>query len=342
MGTRLIFTCLKNEGPFLLEWVNYHLSLGFDRFVFFTNDCGDETAAMAERLAELGLGRHVPNKPGKRGPQWTALNTAELGEELAASDWAIHLDIDEFLNVESLDILLGQIGDADAISVPWRFFGSNGCIDFKNLPVMSQFTRCSPYPIDFPRQALMFKTLYRPGTLLDRPGVHAPRLARGKGINAVRWLNGDGRPVSGLFSPLRPTLHGPDAGVGLAQINHYAVKSRAAFMVKAARGLPNHGHVPVDLSYWVRRNFNDIEDRRLADRTIPDDARLDDPVLREMHARSVTWYREKIGDILATPEGIELFSAIAVTGDSVVPPPGEIRSLYRALGRVFGGRKGQQ
>ena len=34
-------------------------------------------------------------------------------------------------------------------------------------PVLQQFQRCSAYPIAFPRQALMFKTLYRPGDKLE-------------------------------------------------------------------------------------------------------------------------------------------------------------------------------
>lgn len=335
MGTKLIFSCLRNEGPFLLEWVSYHLSFGFDHFLLFTNDCEDGTDAIADRLAELGIATHIRNIPGKRGPQWTALNSNALASALQGADLAIHLDADEFINAPNLADLETGMGDADALSLPWRFFGSAGQIRFADQPVLGQFTRCGAYPINFPRQALMFKTLFRPGERLNRAGVHGPRPNRGEGMGQLLWLNGDGRPVSRLFSPNAPVLYGPDAGNQLGQINHYALKSRESFLVKSARGLPNHGNVPVDLSYWARRNFNDMEDRGLADTTIPD-LRESDSMLANLHAAAVAWHRQKIKELLATPAGVDLFSALAIVGNTVVPDDPEIRMLYTALGQVFG------
>lgn len=336
LGTKLIFSCLRNEGPFLLEWVSYHLSFGFDHFVLFTNDCEDGTDAIADRLADMGLATHIRNAPGKRGPQWTALNSDALAEALTQADCAIHLDADEFINAPGLDHLTEAMGSADALSLPWRFFGSAGQIRFADLPVVQQFTRCGPYPVDFPRQALMFKTLFRPGARLNRAGVHGPRPNRGEGMGQLAWLTGNGTPVSARFAPNAPVLYGPDAGNRLGQINHYALKSRESFLVKSARGLPNHGHVPVDLSYWARRNFNSLEDRSLADRVVDVDLRGSDPALADLHDRAVAWHRQKIHEVLGTPAGVELFSALAVVGDTVVPDAAEVRMLYAALGRVFG------
>lgn len=335
MGSHLIFTCLRNEGPFLLEWVAHHMAMGFDRFLIFTNDCEDGTDRMADRLAGLGLARHIRNTPQKRGPQWTALNSPDLARELETADWAIHLDADEFINAGHLDDITARIAGADAISFPWRFFGSNGVLRFADLPVLGQFTRCSPYPIDFPRQTLMFKTLFRPGDQLNRPGVHAPRPARGIGIRQLDWRTGDGTPVTEDFAPAQPVLFGANAGNALGQINHYAIKSRESFLVKSARGLPNHGNVPVDLSYWVRRNFNDVEDRTLADRPAVTNDLGADPVLKALHDDAVDWHRRKIRDILATPAGVDLFTALSVAGDTRVPDPAETRFLYRSLENVF-------
>ena len=336
LGTNLIFSCLRNEGPFLLEWVRFHLSLGFNRFLLFTNDCEDGTDLIADRLEQIGIAQHVRNKPDKRGPQWTALNSKALTTALHTADWAIHLDADEFMNIGSLADLTRAVGDADAVSLPWRFFGSANVIRFADLPVVQQFRQCSPYPIGFPRQTLMFKTLFRPGDRLNRPGVHAPKPARGSGMGQLDWRNGDGRPMSGGFNPANPVMFGPDAGNALGQINHYALKSRESFLVKSARGLPNHGHVPVDLAYWARRNFNDVNDASLADKTVTADPRLQDRELAGLHQKAVDWHRARIKALLATPAGVELFSALAITGDTVVPPPAETRMLYHHLGQVFG------
>lgn len=336
----LIFSCMKNEGPFLLEWLSYHRALGFDDAFVFTNDCEDGSDQMAEALAAKGLIRHVKNGDHqKRGPQWTALNSPELRKALKTADWAIHLDLDEFLNIKTatgkLADLTTKIGDADAISIPWRFFGNNGRFQFNDQPIIQQFTRCGPYPIMFPRQTLMFKTLFRPSDRLDRAGVHAPRLSKDTHLDQIIWLNGDGHQVNPQFDPKNPVLHGTNAGNGLAQINHYALRSMQSFLIKSQRGLPNHGRVPVDLSYWVRRNFNDLEDKSLADRPQLNEFQ-DDPELMALHRQSCDWHRSKIAEIMATPEGIEFYTALAVTGHTIVPDQAKIAQLYQSLGAVFG------
>ena len=34
-------TCVKNEGPFLLEWIAFHRIIGVTDFLFYSNDCSD-------------------------------------------------------------------------------------------------------------------------------------------------------------------------------------------------------------------------------------------------------------------------------------------------------------
>lgn len=335
----LIFSCAKNEGPFLLEWLSFHRAIGFEDFLIFTNDCEDGTDDLADRLDARGLITHVRNDDyEKRGPQWTALNSQPLRKALRTAQFALHLDLDEFVNIKTgsgqLSDLIAKLGDADAISIPWRFFGNDRIAEFVDQPILEQFTKCGPYPIMFPRQALMFKTLFRPSEVLDRAGVHAPRLSKTATLDQLTWLNGDGRPVR-QFDPKNPVLHGENFGNSLAQINHYALRSMQSFLVKSARGLPNHGHVPVDLNYWVRRNFNDMPDRALADRGIPNEFTADTDLMA-LHKQSCDWHRTKIAEVMATPDGIEFYTALAVTGDTIVPDKPRIAKLYQALGAVFG------
>ena len=62
-----VFTTMKNEGPYMLEWVAFHKTLGVDHFVIFTNDCEDGTDDIARRLQELGVASHVPNEVKEGG-----------------------------------------------------------------------------------------------------------------------------------------------------------------------------------------------------------------------------------------------------------------------------------
>ena len=57
----LTFTVMKNEGPFILEWVAWQRLIGVDRIVVLTNDCDDGTDAILDQLDRLALVRHLPN-----------------------------------------------------------------------------------------------------------------------------------------------------------------------------------------------------------------------------------------------------------------------------------------
>ncbi len=52
---------MKDEGPFVIEWVAHHLAVGFTDLVVYTNDCSDGTDDMLIRLEELGLAHHRRN-----------------------------------------------------------------------------------------------------------------------------------------------------------------------------------------------------------------------------------------------------------------------------------------
>ena len=51
---KVIITTMKNEAPYILEWVAHHLVIGFDHIVVLTNDCTDTTNAILTRLDALG------------------------------------------------------------------------------------------------------------------------------------------------------------------------------------------------------------------------------------------------------------------------------------------------
>ena len=63
----------------MLEWVAYHLSIGFDHILIATNDCDDGSDELAKALQELRLVTHLENS-GKFNQ--------EIGEKQTAPDLA--------------------------------------------------------------------------------------------------------------------------------------------------------------------------------------------------------------------------------------------------------------
>jgi len=314
-----------------VEWVLFHRSIGFSDVLIFTNDCDDGTDLIAARLEQLGLARHVPNPDHHaKGPQWSALNSKSMRQALRDAEWAMHLDIDEFLNLRGRTVaeLTAEISPAKAISIPWRFFGNARISAFTDAPIRHQFTRCSHYPLPFPRPAMMFKTLFETGPHVSKPGIHAPRMAG----EICAWVNGDGRPISATFDPKRPVFAPVEAGNALAQVNHYALKSIDSFLVKADRGLPNHRDVAVDAAYFAQRNFNDLLDETLVIDLPP----LDDADIIRLHQDACQWHKARADQIRDTEAGIALTTALAMMGDSRVPDPATIKAIHQSMWRVFG------
>jgi len=97
-----IVTCMKDEGPFILEWIAWHKAAGVTDIVVFTNDCTDGTDSLLDRLADMGEVVHLPNPAlatGSTAFQPIALAYAEHLRTLREADFFISMDVDEFINV---------------------------------------------------------------------------------------------------------------------------------------------------------------------------------------------------------------------------------------------------
>ena len=80
---------MKNEGPFILEWIAYHLAIGVDDFLIYTNDCTDGTDEFLDILQDRGLVQHRIN-PFRQMPGITHLDLS--GRQGTDSNvWAISM-----------------------------------------------------------------------------------------------------------------------------------------------------------------------------------------------------------------------------------------------------------
>ncbi len=142
---------MKDEGPYVLEWVAHHLAVGFTDLLVYTNDCSDGTDDMLIRLEALGLCHHRRNviAPGLR-PQPSAMNHAQDEPVVQNSDWVMVFDADEFVSIRyddgTLDSLLAatKAQNATGIVVTWRIFGSGGVVDWSRAPLTEQYLMAAP------------------------------------------------------------------------------------------------------------------------------------------------------------------------------------------------------
>jgi hypothetical protein len=310
-GTVTVVSAMKNEGPFVLDWVAHNLAIGVDRILVYSNDCADGTDKLLDLLADADVvHRDNPYRTANKVPQHAAFRAAETEDVVTKADWLLTLDVDEYINIHTgeghLSDLLNAVPDAHLISMPWRLFGNADIHGFEDVPVTEQFTQAAPPFMPRPYQAWAFKTLYRNAGLFRRMGVHRPKGVLPGISDALSWLTGSGQPLPVETWRSAWRVGTANWGYDLVTLNHYAVRSAESFLVKRDRGRVNHVHEAQDEAYWFRMNHNVEEDltiQRLAPKVAKIKAGLLSlPGVAQTHAEAVAWHKKRIKALKEQPD----------------------------------------
>lgn len=311
-----IVTTMKNEGPFMLEWVAFNRSIGFTDFLIYTNNCDDGTDLIAARLQELGIAHHVDNR-FKTGasPQRVALRRALQHPVYQESDWIICADCDEFLNIRvgegRLPDLFEAVGEADAVSFCWKLFGCGEQVKYEDRFVHEHFTWSAPEGFRERYRGLGLKTLLRPSEVIRKIGVHRPKFYdRPEGFV---WKDAGGHKVPEEYFEKGWSAYG-GFDHSFARLHHYAVRSVESFLVKRDRGRTNHIDRDQGVAYWADMNINLEEDVSLvpaAQRTrVEFETLLQDQELARLHAEACAWHRAKVAALKSNSEWATLFDRL--------------------------------
>jgi hypothetical protein len=349
-GTLVAVSTMKDEAPYVLEWVAHHLAVGFTDVLVYTNDCTDDTDILLKRLESLDIGVHHRDNVVPEGikPQPSMLRRAASEVFLQEADWLLILDADEFLCINhpsgTLEGMVGALNamDAQAMVLTWRIFGSSGIRDWSEAPVTDQFTRAAP---EFWNKGWGTKTLFRYDPKHLRPGVHRPiireRFRDSDYPDSVLWVNGSGRPLESWFKlrgwrSIRRTV-----GYDWAQVNHYAVKSMDAYALRKLRGNVNLKKDKYNTDYWALQDRNEVEDTRIARHRARRDeiiaALLQDPTVRRLHEAAIARVEERLASHKATDayrdlvESLVAASAVPIAKVVANPPKPRDREAAREV-----------
>ncbi len=332
---------MRNEGPHCLEWFAHHLAAGVDHFLVYSNDCDDGTDAILDELAKLGIVTHeqLPRQDDKT-VQWSAFKHATNHPLLKQADWAMVFDSDEFINLRAplntLGDLIGAVPDGtDAIAMPWRLFGNSGHAEMQDQLTIQQFTYAAPSRIALPL-AHFFKTLFRVESFRQL-GVHRPKYKKKRVPN---WVDGAGQKLSAQFASMdgRINLYGVAHRSDLVQLNHYSVRSAESFMVKRARGLPNHTDREIGLGYWVERNFNTVPDTSIERMALATQVKLDElrarPQINALHLAAYAAHKAQFEEMMQDRNNIQLFWHLILSDGSTPPKAAQAKAQLDRIIRV--------
>lgn len=279
MSEKIVFTVVKDEAPFLLEWIAFYRMIGFDTVVIYSNNSTDRTDELCAAMAAEGLIEHHIHQPEGRSPQGHAAWLFRRSGRAKPGDWVLFCDPDEFLNVKfgghRVDDLIAHMPDKQGILLTWRMFGDAGRQCFTGRSIDPAY--CWAAAEENPNNRVV-KTLFRYGPEVEFMGVHGPRMTAGY------WT--EGRPfVSARLTDIDPALpayakwretgqivtcDSQDSSYRHVQLNHYFTRSAACFAMKQRRGIggrapdrADYDHTRYAREHYDASNFNQVQDKSI-------------------------------------------------------------------------------
>jgi hypothetical protein len=241
----------RNRNPWIVEWLAFHLLVGFNRFYLYCHKCDD---GMQDTL--LKLAQHYPvtlhavesdDKPQLMAYQhaWNNYN--------GAVDWMAFIDGDEFLFPPRHASMAQALADYEgrqlsALAAYWICYGSSGHVDEPAGLVMENFRRHSAPSFEANRH---FKSIVRGGQQVACVGSHLFATPHGTYDEQDRLL-------------IQPRLNDPALAPSHERfrINHYVTQSYSYFkQVKQHIGAADRGADIVRPDEWFHgHDRNECDD----------------------------------------------------------------------------------
>ena len=234
----------KNEGPYFMEWIEWHLGQGVDKFYIYDNESTDGTREILEPYIRQGIVEYV-DWPGCRR-QLAAYDDC-LARHRFDSRWIAFIDLDEFivpLQDASIPTFLRRFESFPAVEINWLCYGSGGQQQKTAGTMMERFRHHSQPGHVLNRHV---KSIVNPRRVYNMIGCHEAARISGQAADS------HGQPITRNFRQREPQQD-------VIRINHYAVRSFQEFQEKQARGRASGKQREVKLDYFKQYDLNDIED----------------------------------------------------------------------------------
>ena len=221
-GLAVLCCIAVEEGPYISEFVDYHLGLGFGKIVVYDNSKSFELEEWGKSYNGRVETIHFPG-PGQQ--QRAYLNCAKkaLSGTFGEKKWAAFFDVDEFLVLkrhENVEALLEEHLSEGSLSINWIKFPSSGELFCKPLPVTKRFV----YPdLEINKHV---KSIVR---LQDMNMTRIPPTPHFLYLNGNLTQHDTSNVLfTGPFNENGPT--------DVAVIHHYHTKSYGEYVIKRYRG----------------------------------------------------------------------------------------------------------
>ena len=235
----------KDEGSYFKEWIEWHRSIGVDKFYIYDNGSTDETRSVLAPYINAGIVEYN-YFPGYRR-QLAAYDDC-MERHRFDTRWIAFIDLDEFIvpiKDSTLPEFLERMGDVPVVEINWLVFGSGGARKREPGGVMERFRHHSQ-----PNHRLNHhvKSIVNPRRVYGMIGCHEAARINGRGVDS------HGNPIVKSWRDREPQQD-------VIRINHYAVRSYEEFIEKQGRGRASGKKRTVSDDYFNEYDLNDLPDK---------------------------------------------------------------------------------
>jgi hypothetical protein len=246
-----IVAIIKNEGPYIAEWIEYHVLVGVNKFYIYDNESEDTIRYILEPYIREGI---VEYKycPGRAKQTW-AYNSI-LGKAKKETYWLAVIDCDEFIvpiSTETVPDVLKNFEGYGGLGINWMVYGSGGQHNKTEGLVIERFKDHSERTFDRNRH---IKTIVNPRYVFQI-NIHDALYITGK------WcVNTNKEIIKGAFS---------DVVFDQIRINHYFGKSYEEYIEKRQRGMADHKDEKRSMQDFYDHDKNEERKDPIMDKYIP-------------------------------------------------------------------------
>lgn len=213
-----IGACVKNEEPYLEEWLEFHRMQGVEHFYLYDNESTDGTVEFLLKQPDVTL-----NSVGFDMCQFATYYHCCYRYRNQA-EWIAFIDVDEYLFCPDGKLLPDQLagyGSVAAVGAYMKHFGGNGHKTKPEGLTIENYTKCRAEDHVDSRH---IKSIVRPGFAL------CPAMNPHSFITNGPTVDESMRILQGPIAPEGSNTY------DRFQINHYVFRSQEEFLKKHARG----------------------------------------------------------------------------------------------------------
>lgn len=240
---------MKNEKPYLKEWLEYHLMQGVEHFYLCDNDSTDGTKEYLEPYIKNGTITYIKQSGINQQLKCYEKIVTKYKNE---TKWLALIDLDEYLvplQKSTMRAFLKEFEDVSEVSLNWMNYGDSEAISRPSGLITEFFTSHS--------RALnhTVKSIVRPEKVIDFSLFGANHYTRVDGLSVNEYH----KPVSFMLNF--------NISADKARVNHYILKSFAEFLYKKGRGHPEG--TAIDYEYYFFHNDNEVKNDTTMLRFLP-------------------------------------------------------------------------